>query len=302
MAKKPDSAIDGLNFIWLEITEKCNLKCIHCYANSEPAKPLFGNMKSDDWMRVLRDSYDMGCRDVQFIGGEPTLHPDLESFVRYSRELGYNLVEIFTNATRLNFKSLQWMQECKVNIATSFYSYDPKVHDYITKNSGSFRKTVNGIKAVLETYIPLRVGIVEMQENQGHLTKTAEYLESIGVNNIGKDHIREFGRAECKTSQSSNDNLHKLCGACWKGKLCVTSKGITYPCIMARNFSIGSVLESDIKTLVSSDSLKNIREKIYEDVWIYKVRSPDCNPDCNPRTDCSPIWWCRPDRTCAPDN
>jgi MoaA/NifB/PqqE/SkfB family radical SAM enzyme len=34
----------GLHFLWLEITQKCNLSCVHCYADSTPHQPLFGAM------------------------------------------------------------------------------------------------------------------------------------------------------------------------------------------------------------------------------------------------------------------
>ena len=44
---------DGLSFIWLELTSRCNLECVHCYANSSPHQPLSEGMTRDDWRETL---------------------------------------------------------------------------------------------------------------------------------------------------------------------------------------------------------------------------------------------------------
>ncbi|HEX2341721.1 MAG TPA: radical SAM protein, partial [Vicinamibacterales bacterium] len=69
--------LEGLSFLWLEITQRCNLACVHCYADSSPHLPLTERMTFSDWCRVMDEARTMGCRRLQFIGGEPTIHPDL---------------------------------------------------------------------------------------------------------------------------------------------------------------------------------------------------------------------------------
>ena len=51
----------GLDFLWLEITPKCNLRCAHCYADSGPQRELSGEMTTDDWLRILAESAER-CR------------------------------------------------------------------------------------------------------------------------------------------------------------------------------------------------------------------------------------------------
>ena len=62
---------------------------------------------------------------VQFIGGEPTLFKDLLFLVEKNRELGYNFIELYTNATLLT-EELNELMAYNVHIATSFYSYNPE--------------------------------------------------------------------------------------------------------------------------------------------------------------------------------
>ncbi|MBV9159963.1 MAG: radical SAM protein [Pseudonocardiales bacterium] len=64
----------------LEITGFCQLKCKHCYADSSPESD-HGTMTADDWERVIDDAQALSVDTVQFIGGEPTLYPELPRLV-----------------------------------------------------------------------------------------------------------------------------------------------------------------------------------------------------------------------------
>src|SRR5438045_3225579 len=70
----------GLRFLWLELTGRCNLHCVHCYADSSPTSN-HGTMTTHDWEVVLDQAQELGVRKVQFIGGEPTLHPGFRELV-----------------------------------------------------------------------------------------------------------------------------------------------------------------------------------------------------------------------------
>jgi MoaA/NifB/PqqE/SkfB family radical SAM enzyme len=84
-----------LSFIWLELTGKCQLHCRHCYAESGP-RGTHGSMTRADWTRVIDEAVDLGVSLIQFIGGEPTLHPDLPALVCHGASRGVG-VEIFSN-------------------------------------------------------------------------------------------------------------------------------------------------------------------------------------------------------------
>jgi MoaA/NifB/PqqE/SkfB family radical SAM enzyme len=65
-----------LRFLSLEITGRCQLTCpSHCYAQAGPTRD-HGSMTGDDWHRVLDEAVVLGTTTVEFIGGEPTRHPD----------------------------------------------------------------------------------------------------------------------------------------------------------------------------------------------------------------------------------
>jgi MoaA/NifB/PqqE/SkfB family radical SAM enzyme len=52
-------------------------------------------MTPHDWMRVIDEAAGMRCRSMQFIGGDPTLHPALPALVRHA--LRRMAVEVYSN-------------------------------------------------------------------------------------------------------------------------------------------------------------------------------------------------------------
>jgi len=92
-------ATQKIKQLWLEITPKCNLGCVHCYADSHPNRPLRESLQFEDWCSIIDEAAQMGCNRLQFIGGEPTLHPDLATLIKYSKKCGIPNLEVYTNGT-----------------------------------------------------------------------------------------------------------------------------------------------------------------------------------------------------------
>lgn len=275
-----------LDFVWLELTNQCNLNCIHCYADSSPYTGAKDVLTEEQYLLLIRQISDLGCPNIQFIGGEPTLNRSLPRFIQEASQCGFELIEVFTNLIRLPESLLRTFMEFNVAVATSFYSYDSSIHDAITKRPGSFHRTVSNIRRVLNADLRIRAGVILMEQNKDHLEDTWKFLESLGVGNIGIDRIRKIGRAG-----EGPVDLSELCGSCAGNILSIGPDGIVAPCSMSRSLSIGSVLTNDLRHILESKQLSEIREKIAEKVVQNDNKSLDatCNPKlCNPYGSCCP--------------
>ncbi len=135
----------GLDFLWLELTNRCNLQCVHCYTESGPHTGGDDALTTDDYLSVMRQAYDLGCRKLQFIGGEPQLHGDFQLLLEASKEIGFEFVEVFTNLTRLPEETVRFAQREGIRFATSVYSDDPAVHHAITRNGSSHARTMRNL-------------------------------------------------------------------------------------------------------------------------------------------------------------
>lgn len=309
IVKGLENSNSALDFVWLELTNRCNLKCVHCYAESSPSAGDGDILSEKDYLSLINQVFDLGCRKIQFIGGEPTLNKSLPGLIKAAAVKNFEVIEVFTNLTRLPDQLLDVFCRYNVSIATSFYSYDPQIHDDITRQKGSFERTVTNMKRILDSGLELRAAIIEMEQNKEDLSKTWEFLEDMGVKNIGKDHIRSIGRAD---SDNCSD-MGQLCGNCAGDILSIGPDGTVAPCIMSKKWSVGSVLETPLSNLVQSEKLFNVRQQIADAMpeeftaqcTPCAPNSPNCQPNCSPSASCTPCspngghkcapnLWCRP--------
>jgi MoaA/NifB/PqqE/SkfB family radical SAM enzyme len=253
--------LDGLSFLWLEITRRCNLTCVHCYADSGPHLPVTERMAFPDWCRVMGEARAAGCRRLQFIGGEPTVHPDLVRLLEHATRVGFSHCEVFTNATLVREDLAHTFKDLGVRVHFSFYSFDPAVHDRITGHKGSFERTVEGIRQLVRRRVRLAAGIILLPENATHLGKTKRFLRSIGVDKIGSDRVRGVGRGEHFVPRARPSE--ELCGQCWSGKLCIDADGDAHPCVFSRRTTVGNVLEEDLGTIVAGARLRAFRREMF---------------------------------------
>jgi radical SAM protein with 4Fe4S-binding SPASM domain len=293
--------VDGaLNFLWLELTNRCNLKCVHCYTESHPLSGDRDLLTPEDYEGVMRQAYELGCRKIQLIGGEPQLNPAFKSLLRTSVEIGFEFVEVFTNLTRLDDETLDFSAEAGVHFATSVYSDDPIVHDAVTTVSGSHRRTIRNLRQLIERGVTTRAGVITMDEDADAAERTRRFLIDLGVGSLRISGAREFGRGEELLGQSAS--LSGLCGHCWNGNLALAPDGSVFPCVMARQWSVGDIASQTLADILRSDELTHIRREIHDTVWRPKIvtaTNPYCHQSCQPDLSCP----CDPllcQQSCAP--
>ena len=294
---------NDIDFVWLELTDDCNLNCIHCYGESGEKSSDNNLLSFSEYKTTLSNLSILGCKQVQFLGGEPTLNKHLPQLINCAKANNYTFIEIFSNLINISEKLFEHFISNEVNIATSVYSHIPEVHDEITMKKGSFNKTIGNIKRILASNIALRVSIIEMSINKNHMDDTIQFLKSIGVKHIGTDKMRPFGRASSKSTKAS---LKDLCGSCAGSTLCIAPNGNVSPCIMSKQWSIGSIRADSLSSLVKSKSLRKLRKNIYINTFEQRLPksdqtnaecTPGCNPTCGPA--CSPCTpHCGP--ACSP--
>ncbi|HEY3956046.1 MAG TPA: radical SAM/SPASM domain-containing protein [Streptosporangiaceae bacterium] len=217
-------------FLWLEITGKCQLACEHCYAGSSPAG-THGTMTPADWRDAITAAASAETSMVQFIGGEPTLHPDLPSLASHALACGLN-VEVYSNLVHVPDRLWEVFTQPGVSLATSWYTDDPAQHRQITGRN-TWARTWASITEAHARGIPLRAGIIAgIIPGQRH-TQAAAMLAALGIAH-GTDHNRPLGRGTLPDPAA-------LCGACGDGIACVGPDGEVHPCPMSRWVSAGNI-------------------------------------------------------------
>ncbi|MBV9483807.1 MAG: radical SAM protein [Acidobacteria bacterium] len=260
-----------VSFLWLEITGKCQLECVHCYAESGPSG-THGTMARSDWERVLDQARDLGVKMVQFIGGEPTLHPDLAALINHALRQGL-LVEVFSNLTHVSPSLWEVFSQPGVRLATSYYTDDPDQHEKITQRRGSYAHTKANIIEAVRRSISLRVGLINVDDDQ-RVEQARSELKALGVQEIGMDRLRQVGRG----IRNQQPNISQLCGSCGGGSIAILPDGTVSPCPISRWITIGNVHEEQLFSILTSQKIARSRNEIRAGRDYDYFPNNDCQP------------------------
>lgn len=84
------------NNLFFHILTACNLRCRHCYIRPDQhGKATLPIRTIEKWLTLFSKGKE--ASNVIFLGGEPTLHPDLSKAVKIARDLGYASITIDSN-------------------------------------------------------------------------------------------------------------------------------------------------------------------------------------------------------------
>lgn len=283
-----------IDFLWLELTNRCNLQCVHCYAESGPTATESDTMTPEDYIRVMDEAFALGCRMVQFIGGEPTLNKSLPDFIRHAHGLGYEYIEVYSNLLHMSDELVSLIQEKGVHVATSIYGATSEMHANVTKNKTSHARTMGNLLRLKNLGVPVRAGVIKMEQNETGVDDALAYLEGLGIQ-AGLDRVRHFGRA----NDDGEKQITELCGTCAGGTLRVGPDGSVSPCNMSAGWNVGSVRDVSLTDILLAGELTALRKEIHEKVVVPQQEEvTNCNPQCHPYPSCCPsTQHCNP---CAP--
>lgn len=266
----PAQPIAHVNRIWAELTGKCQLECTHCYAQSGPSGS-HGKMTAQDWMNVTDDAHTLGASMVQFIGGEPTMHPQFPAILSHAIDIGIS-VEVYTNLVHVTDEVWELLTAPNASLAFSYYSREPAQHNAVTMRGSHAATRRNAVKAV-SLGIPVRAGVIDT--GTGQASGAIDDLHDMGITRIGTDRVRAIGRG-------GRNDISELCGRCGYGVAAVSPDGNVWPCIFSRWMTVGNVLTSPLADIMAGPAMADAVARIPQG------RRSECAPDCSPSANCSP--------------
>lgn len=273
----------GIRLLWLDLTRNCQLECTHCYNRSGP-KGTHGTMTRENWISVLDQAAEHGVQSVQFIGGEPTMHPNFPELVDRALNLGLD-VEVFSNLVHVSARCWELFRRDGLSLATSYYSDQADQHDAMTRRP-SHRRTRRNIGHAVSLGIPVRVGIISADDEQ-QVTATRLDLQSLGVTRIGVDHLRPFGRG----GQDQSPDVSNLCGGCGNRKAAIGPEGTVSPCVFSAFLDVGNVRSAPLADILGGAAMAQANATVRGAVRAARPCYPDnapCSPDNAPPQTCGP--------------
>lgn len=172
-------------FVTMELTLRCNLRCVHCY-NFDREKPLpkeasAAELNPAEIRRILDELAEAGALEVSFSGGEALVHPHLDDFIRHARALRF-AVRIKSTGMLLTPARASSLADLGVYaVDVSLYGANAATHDAFTTVRGSFEKTVAGVRAAREAGLKVSLSFCLTKHNADEIAAMQALAGELGV-------------------------------------------------------------------------------------------------------------------------
>lgn len=272
-----------LHTIHLNLTNKCNLECIYCYADERNHSR--DRLKLREYLDII-DSVNNICKNAEIVltGGEPLLANYALDVAEYAKKSG-NEVHILTNGTLIDEDNVQEIAEVSDLIKISMDGSTPEIHNF-HRGNGSFHKAMKAVNLLVQHSAALQVSMTVTKHNINDIGAMTERFGSLlsfaplfkagrakqkkGLSVTGK----EYYTALC--SVKGVNPLSCLCASLGKAKkqkimkcaigdaeISISGTGDVYPCHLLHlpQFLAGNIRQQSLESIYeTSDRLRQCRQ------------------------------------------
>ncbi len=178
----------------LNITKRCNLKCIHCYAGSFESSPS-GELSTDQWLRVLDDLAEFGCPVVLFSGGEPMLQPDIVKLAKHAISCGMRAV-VSSNGTLITPEKAGELASVGLSYIGVSMDGGPEIHDRFRGVQHAYERALEGLRHTAEAGIKTGIRFTMTRRNIGEIPHIMELIDAENIPRICFYHLVYSGRGK----------------------------------------------------------------------------------------------------------
>lgn len=252
----------------MEVTYRCNLACRHCYVDDALKGADRSELTTDAWRRILDALASAGTLHLLITGGEPLLRPDLPQILEAAAERGF-FVALLTNGTLVSAEWIARLRDLRPHfVGTSLYGATAATHDMVTRQRGSFGRTIGAVRSLVDAGLTVVMQATMMAGNVSEVAAMRSLAERMGaIFSLGFSLVPTKGcglgpqaleatagaaleqlRADPSVTVEPHPNGPGLCQA-GRGICAIAPDGELYPCLLMP-LPVG-----------------NLRERSFGDIW-----------------------------------
>ena len=167
----------------IELTHRCNLRCVHCYLGDQDAirRHRREEMSTRRIMDLIDEVVDAGTLNFTFSGGDPMVRKDFSELYVYAVKKGL-LVTIFCDGVLINDRIIEVFDEFPPRmVEISIYGASRNTYESITQVRGSFERCLAGIERLHWSGQRFTLKTVMMTRNRHELEAMRALATSYGV-------------------------------------------------------------------------------------------------------------------------
>jgi radical SAM protein with 4Fe4S-binding SPASM domain len=164
------------------ITRECDLKCPHCYSDSEKKDP--DELSTEEAKKLISETAEMGTKLIILDGGEPTLREDLVELVSHANASGLKPV-LGSNAMSITEELARKLTEAGcMGVAISLDGADPKTHDDFRGLVGGWQKTLDGARNCAKAGLQFQIAPLMHKGSWTQLEDVIDLAKQNGANAV----------------------------------------------------------------------------------------------------------------------
>jgi 12,18-didecarboxysiroheme deacetylase len=186
--------------VW-NMTRRCNLKCVHCYAQAKDIE-FENELSTEEGKALIDDLASFGSPVILFSGGEPTLRKDLPELAAYARGKGMRAV-ISTNGTLIDRDMAKKLKEVGLSYVGVSLDGIRETNDKFRGLKGAFDAALRGLHNCQEEGIKVGLRFTINKQNVRDIPAIFDLLEEEKIPRICFYHLVYAGRG----SEMKNEDL-----------------------------------------------------------------------------------------------
>ena len=167
-------------YIAWQVTNECNLACLHCIEESGPGKAFRDELTDEQVFSVLEQALDLEVPYLSFSGGEPMVHPRFFDMVEYVCSRNGQL-KIETNAHYLDPENCARMKSLGVKAVQ--VSLDGATRETFNRMRvrGDFDRALEGVRNLHAAGVPIEINYSPTRFNAHEIGAAVDLAAELGA-------------------------------------------------------------------------------------------------------------------------
>lgn len=160
-------------------TNKCNLKCSHCYRDAGDI--CEGELNTEEAKILLDQIAKAGFKIMIFSGGEPLMREDIFELISYASKIGLRPV-LGSNGTLITKEVAKKLKEAGIAaVGISLDSLDPDKHNNFRGYENAYKDTIDGMKNCRDIGIRFQIHTTVMDWNKNEILPITDFAVDTGA-------------------------------------------------------------------------------------------------------------------------
>lgn len=263
----------------IEVTNKCNLKCVMC-TRGDMKRPI-GNMEMNLYKKII-DDVSPYIELIYLHGlGEPLFHPKIFEMIKYAKKKNVK-VGLSTNGTIMTEEKARRILSCGLDyLIISLDAVTPRTYKIVRGGGGDlFGQLVINVKKYLELKKKAKnapfttLQFIKLGENEKEAIKFEKMWKGMGADVIRIKPVEDLLRKD-----KARKLPHRPCYYIWRQLNMVSWDGrFVTPCCMDSNgdYPLGDARKESIEKIWNSPKMIALRKAQLTGDWKKMQLCKDC--------------------------